>query len=145
MSVSISPPEGAMEKMMRTTPSPLQQAAPPRTTPNPKLAGRLNEDAMKASCTVRYRSSLFVAAAIAVSLMSAGLQPNPCLAKTRPPVEAGDPDIGNDKPRPSKATALPQSQSSTYKRSADSPFTRTGWFWALVYSRMGLRLFGRDI
>jgi hypothetical protein len=39
----------------------------------------------------------FLALAISIALLTNVA--TPCLAKTRPPIEAGDPDIGNEKPR----------------------------------------------
>ena len=51
-------------------------------------------------------SAKLVLSALLVSLALGIVDPNPATAKTRPPVEAGDPEIGNEKPRDHTAYSL---------------------------------------
>jgi hypothetical protein len=52
---------------------------------------------MTASRKDTKRLALLLGFTFAITALS--MTPAPCFAKTRPPIEAGDPDIGNEKPR----------------------------------------------
>ena len=49
--------------------------------------------------TRKRTSSLPLLLALTITPLTLQITSTQCLAKTRPPIEAGDPDIGNEKPR----------------------------------------------
>ena len=59
---------------------------------------------MKASLS--QRSVILGLSVLLVFLICSTIAPAVAMAKTRPPVEAGDPEIGNEKPRGNPASSL---------------------------------------
>jgi hypothetical protein len=79
---------------LRSPPNAQQScAAFPRAAHTPEPVNE-SGDAMKASLNPTLRRFLFLSTAC---LVIGALPPN-AFAKTRPPIEAGDPDVGNSKP-----------------------------------------------
>lgn len=82
--------------------SPNVKTPPVRVSPSPWLGAEPAiqvRDATMASQNPTRMKLLALSFGLAISLAPLITVATPCQAKTRPPIEAGDPDIGNEKPR----------------------------------------------
>jgi hypothetical protein len=86
---------------------------------------------MTASRQDTKRLALLLGFALAITVLS--IVPAPCSAKTRPPIEAGDPDIGNEKPRDRAQVATTHLVDTPTFRTVD-PYVQTNeWLRLLTF------------
>ena len=89
------------------------------------------------------RVSVLLLTAFSTILIVSISLPESCLAKTRPPVEAGDPDIGNEKPRGSGRVEMVTTRDKEHYMVVREGMKLPSWYRMILSARLGLFSFYR--